>query len=115
MAIKTVSVVARIVAKPDKVEELRSVLMGLIAPTRNEAGCISYQLLQNKNDPCDFTFVEEWTSDPAIDAHFMTTHVREALAKAAVLLASNPDIRKYSVVDSDNASVSTLIRRARLP
>jgi len=99
MARKTVRVVARIVAKPDKVEELRSVLLDLVGPTRKETGCISYQLLQNKSDPTDFTFVEEWASDPAIDDHFTTPHVNEALSKAAAsLLASDPDIRRYFII-----------------
>jgi quinol monooxygenase YgiN len=95
---KTVRVVARIVAKPDKVEELRSVLLDLVGPTRKEAGCISYQLLQNKSDPADFTCVEEWASDPAIDAHFTTPHLHEALSKASSLLASDPDIRRYFII-----------------
>ena len=95
MAGKTVRVVARIVAKADKVEELKSVLLALVGPTRKETGCISYQLLQNKSDPGDFSFDEEWASDSAIDAHFTTPHVHEALSRAASLLASDPDIRRY--------------------
>ena len=98
MAINTVRVVARIVSKPDKIEEVRSVLLDLVGPTRKETGCISYQLLQNKSDPTDFTCVEEWASDTAIDAHFTTPHLHEALSKAASLLASDPDIRRYFII-----------------
>ncbi|MDQ2856133.1 MAG: antibiotic biosynthesis monooxygenase, partial [Acidobacteriota bacterium] len=62
MSQNTLRVVARIMALPDKVDEVRSLLEALVEPTRNEAGCISYELLQNKSDPADFTFVEEWTT-----------------------------------------------------
>ena len=52
-------VVARVVARPGKVEELQALLRGLIEPTRREPGCVTYELLQNTADPTDFTFVEE--------------------------------------------------------
>lgn len=98
MASEAVRVVARIIAQSGKVEELRSILLDLVGQTRKEKDCISYQLLQNKVDPSDFTFVEEWASDSAIDAHFTTPHVQEALSKAAPLLASDPDIRRYFII-----------------
>ena len=95
---KTLRVVARITARPDKVEELRAVLSGLIEPTRKEKGCIRYELLQNNADPTDFTFVEEWESDAALDAHLDSVHIEDAVAKMADLVAGEADIRRYSVV-----------------
>ena len=50
-------VIARIKAKSDAVSEVRELLCGLMEPTRKESGCISYELLQNRDDPTDFTFV----------------------------------------------------------
>jgi len=49
----------------DKEEE--ELFCGLIEPTRKESGCISYELLQNRDDPTDFTFVEEWEKPRTID------------------------------------------------
>lgn len=100
MANKTVKVVARIIAQPDKIEEVKSLLLGLVGDTRKESGCISYQLLQNKADPGDFTFVEEWESDSAIDTHFIAPHMQNAFLKAVPLLAEEPDIRRYLVISS---------------
>ena len=98
MTESSLRVVARIVAKPDKVEEVRELLSGLIEPTRREEGCVAYELLQNRSDPTDFTFVEEWASDAAFDAHFTTLHIQDALPKLQDLAAEAPDIRTYSVV-----------------
>lgn len=95
MTTATVRVVARIISQIDRVDELKSILLNLVDPTRKEAGCIGYQLLQNKADSADFTFVEEWESETAIAAHLSTPHVRDAFAKAAPLLAAVPDIRSY--------------------
>ena len=95
---ETVRVVARITARPGSIEELASLLLHLVEESRKENGCISYQLLQNKADPADFTFVEEWASDSDIDAHFTTAHMQDAFSKAASLLAKEPDIGRYSVI-----------------
>jgi quinol monooxygenase YgiN len=99
MSKHTLRVVARIVARPDKIDELRSLLTGLIEPTRKEAGCITYELLQNRVDATDFTFVEEWDDDAALDAHLASPHISNALAKVPELLAAAPDIRRYNVVE----------------
>lgn len=88
---ETVRVVARITARPDTIEELSSVLLHLVEESRKENGCISYQLLQNKTHPEDFTVVEEWESDSAIDHHFTTPHMQNALSRAASLLAREPE------------------------
>jgi quinol monooxygenase YgiN len=88
-------VILRLAAKPDKVEELKAILTSLVAPTRKEAGCLSYEIFQNRADPCDFTFVEEWASDAALDAHWATPHVQDALVRGVPLLAAEPDDRRY--------------------
>ena len=98
MAITSLRVVARIVAKPDKVHEVRAMLLGLVAPTRAEDGCVVYELLQNRADPTDFTFVEEWASDAAFERHHTTDHIRSALPTLQALVAVAPDIRTYSLI-----------------
>lgn len=96
---ETVRVVARITARPDSIEELSSLLLHLVKESRKENGCISYQLLQNKTDPKDFTVVEEWENDSAIDNHFTTPHMQDALSRAAPLLAKEPEISRYYVLE----------------
>lgn len=98
MPSETLRVVARITALPDKADEVRSILLALIEPTRNEAGCLSYELLRNNADPTDFTFVEEWSSDATLDAHMATPHLQNAVAQTASLLSEPPDIRRYSLL-----------------
>jgi len=88
-------VILRLSAKPDKVDELKRVLTGLAAPTRQEPGCLSYEIFQNLADPCDFTFVEEWASDAALDAHWQAPHTQDALARGVPLLTASPDDRRY--------------------
>jgi quinol monooxygenase YgiN len=53
--------------RPGKIEELRLHPLDLAKETRRENGCIHYQLFQNESDPGDFTFVEGWANDFAIN------------------------------------------------
>jgi quinol monooxygenase YgiN len=55
-------------------------------------------LLQNRNDPADFTFVEEWASDADLEAHAMSDHIKAARAKLQSVAAGPPDIRMYSLL-----------------
>lgn len=91
-------VVARVAGRPDRVPQLHALLVSLLAPTRREKGCIRYELLQNAADPTDFTFVEEWADQAAIDAHMATPHVQHVLANVGDLLTAPPDIRTYRAV-----------------
>lgn len=98
MTENSLRVVARIKAGPDNVSAVRTILSGLLEPTRAESGCVSYQLLQNRKDPTDFTFVEEWQDDSAFDAHLSSHHLQQALPKLESIAVEPPDIRTYSVV-----------------
>jgi quinol monooxygenase YgiN len=94
----SIRVVAHITARPETVDETRELLLSLIEPTRAESGCVTYELMQNTTDPTDFTFVEEWTSDAALDAHLETEHLKRVAATGADLFAAPPDIRRYTLV-----------------
>jgi quinol monooxygenase YgiN len=98
MSKTTIRVVARVIALPNKVEEVKSVLMGLIEPTRQEEGCITYELLQNHQDPTDFTFVEEWESQALLNVHLASEHIAQASSQLGGLITSEPDIRVYHLL-----------------
>ena len=93
-----IRVVARVVAKARSVEPVREALIGQVAPTRAEAGCLRYDLMQNVADPTDFTFYEEWTSAAALEAHAASAH----LARSRVLLEGHlvvpADVRQYALI-----------------
>ncbi|NEQ11712.1 MAG: antibiotic biosynthesis monooxygenase [Moorea sp. SIO4E2] len=98
MSNSSLHVVARLVALPDKVEELKAVLSALIEPTRAEEGCLKYELLQNRTKPTDFTFVEEWATPEALDTHLVSEHLQVAINQLDGLVADTPDIRRYNKI-----------------
>lgn len=93
-----IHVVARITARPDMVAEVQALLLGLLEPTRREPGCLRYTLLRNSADPTDFTFVEEWADQVALDTHLAAPHLQATGAAVTPLLAAPLDIRSYTLV-----------------
>ncbi len=75
----TLYVVARLEARPDKIEQLKTVLVELVSATRTEKGCLRYELLHNQASLTDFTFVEEWASEADLEAHLKSEHIQTAL------------------------------------
>ena len=98
MSTPTLRVVARLIAFPDKVAELKSLLLSIIEPTRKEVGCVQYELLQNQAVPTDFTFVEEWESRALQEVHLGSTHIQAALEQLEGLAVALPDIRYYELL-----------------
>jgi quinol monooxygenase YgiN len=92
---QTLHVVARITARPDTIDQVRAILESMIAPTHRETGCIVYELFQNTQDPTDFTFVEEWTDDAALDQHAATPHIAGVQPQLRELIAAPTDVRRY--------------------
>ena len=83
-----VNVVATIVAKKGHEKEVETNLRGLIAPSRKDPGCISYNLHQSIDDPAIFVFYETWESRALLEAHAKTPHLTTWHDKAPQLTAS---------------------------
>ena len=74
------TIVARIEAKPDQIELVKSELTKLIEPTRAEAGCIQYDLHQDNNQPEVFLFFENWETRELWQAHMENEHLKAYMA-----------------------------------
>ena len=70
------TIVARIEAKPDQVELVKSELLKVIEPTRGEAGCLQYDLHQDNDNPAVFLFFENWESRPLWQDHMNREHLK---------------------------------------
>jgi len=94
----SVKVVGKIEARPGKAGVVREILGKLIEPTRNENGCILYELWQNKSDETDFTFVEEWANEAALDAHAASQQLKNVAAELQGLITKPADVRRYDLI-----------------
>ena len=94
-----IRVIATLKARESHTESVKQALIGLVGPTRREADCVSYELVQSEESPEEFVTVEEWRSAEGLDAHMKTPHVLSAMLKAAPLLAAVPQIKRYQHVE----------------
>ncbi len=93
MNTKTVTDVATFHARPGKEAELRAALIGLVATTRQEAGCVNYDLHVSAEDPTKFLFHENWTSEALLEAHLASPHVQALLPRVNELCTDLPEIK----------------------
>ncbi|MFI3291134.1 MAG: putative quinol monooxygenase [Opitutales bacterium] len=68
-------VCAKVLAKAEKLDLVKTELLKLIEPTRAEAGCISYELHQDNENPNLFFFFEHWESLEILEKHLATQHI----------------------------------------
>jgi quinol monooxygenase YgiN len=97
------TVFAEMHAKPGKESELRQALIGLIEPTRREAGCVQYDLHVDHETPRHYFFYENWTSKERLDAHLASPHLGAFVARAGELLAEPLRIVLATRVDGESA------------
>ncbi len=69
-----IKVVAKSKVMTDKIETVLSMYEELVTSTRQEAGCIVYELYQDLEDPAVLTMIEEWEDKSSLDAHMKTEH-----------------------------------------
>jgi quinol monooxygenase YgiN len=98
MSAKNITVVATFQARPGKEAELKNALIGLVAPTRQEAGCINYDLHASPEDATKFLFHENWTSKAHLDAHLQNTHIQALLPRVGELCVAPPEIKIWDKI-----------------
>lgn len=82
----------------DKIEVVLPFYKELVEKTRNEVGCLSYELHQDLKNIGHFIFVEEWVDREALDAHVQSEHFQRLV----------PQIDKYKVQDGRFTHMSKL-------
>lgn len=88
-------VLARMRIKPGFQTEIKALALSAIEATRKEQGNISYSLLQDPYDDCEFCFVEEWQDQAALKAHTQSMHFLKWREQGAHMVADRT-IKVYS-------------------
>jgi quinol monooxygenase YgiN len=83
----TVTIVAQVTARSDGVDAVKAELLKMLAPTRQEEGCLEYRLHQDNDDPAVFVFYENWQSRACLERHINSPHYRAYVAAVGGLLA----------------------------
>lgn len=71
------TIVAKIFAKEEKRDLVKSELLKLISITRAEKGCVNYDLHQDNKNPNIFLFYENWESRELWQQHMANSHLAD--------------------------------------
>ena len=80
-------VIAEIVSKKDKADDLRALLVPFAELSAKEPGCLVYTLMEVIGEPGRFLTFERWTDKAALGVHMTTPHIKEIVPKLEPLLA----------------------------
>jgi quinol monooxygenase YgiN len=73
-------IVAHITTITEHQADVEKAFQAVAAGTRREEGCVSYIPYQHNDNPLKYTFIEEWVSQSAIDAHHNSAHYKAFVA-----------------------------------
>lgn len=82
-----VTIVAKVTAKSGQIEAVKTELLKMIAPTRQEEGCIEYRLHQDNDDSAVFLFYENWLNAACVNQHMNSPHFKAYVAAVGDLIA----------------------------
>ncbi len=94
-----VKVMAILAARPGKSGELRTLLDGMVAPSREEPGNLRYDLWRDQADPDRFVLDELYADDDAVAAHRASPHFK-------IYLSALNDLAERAALALDPAAVN---------
>lgn len=79
------------IAKEDSVNEMKELLKTMVQASKDEKGCLLYDIFQFKAKPTEFLVVESWEDEEALEGHKNSSHYKHYKANFEVFCAD-----KYS-------------------
>ncbi len=83
---------ARLNVKKDQVENLKQAALEIVAQSREEAGCVNYDVHQLIDDETVFLWHETWANKAALDEHFAKQYTRDFFARVDEFAEEPPQI-----------------------
>jgi len=93
-----VRVIARLVAQPDKVEQLRALLARAGDRSRAYSECRAWNLLRNRANPREFVSISEWVDAPAYEARMRDAEWIEMTSRLPDLIEGEIGFELYHVI-----------------
>jgi quinol monooxygenase YgiN len=90
-----VLVIGRIVARPERIDELLSLSLAHVQRSRTEPGCIAHAVHRDVENPLRLVFVEEWADRSALRAHFGVPASRAFVKAAAACASEAPEMTLF--------------------
>ena len=80
-------------------DDLRRATLAVVEPTRAEAGCIRFSVLEDEGQTGVFFIRETWESDAALKAHFEQPYLKRLVEQHKILLDGTLTLHRLKVYD----------------
>ncbi|MDR3055867.1 MAG: antibiotic biosynthesis monooxygenase [Zoogloeaceae bacterium] len=90
-----IKVVAKNILKDGTKEQVLALLEEMIAETRKEEGCVTYELYELDGSPNTITFIEEWESLARLTAHINSEHFKRVIPAIGKFAAEDCPVEIY--------------------
>lgn len=90
-----ITIVAVCDIKPEGKEKFLDLALSLVESTRKETGNVSYNLYHDLNNPNQYTFIENWKDQEAIDQHNASVHFTSFVKNASPYFVGPLKINLY--------------------
>ena len=95
-----ITIIAKFRVLSGSVEEFKKCAVNVVRDTRKEKGNLAYKIYQNRQNPTQFTFIEEWLNDTAIEQHNNAKHFIKFLEDIKPLTEGDIQIEQLNKVPS---------------
>ena len=99
----------RIVAPPERRDEIVRTLRSLLEPTEVKRGCLGCRFYQEVSDKNALTYVEEWKTQEDLERHLRSEHYRKLLALID-LSATAPEVRFHTISETSGIEYLATVR-----
>ena len=91
-----VKVLAHFQLQEGVLPQVETLAKELVDTTRQEEGCIQYELLQAAEDALYLVMQEAWASQEALDTHSASEHFGRIVPQIAALCTEPPKVEQYT-------------------
>ncbi|MDR0852408.1 MAG: antibiotic biosynthesis monooxygenase [Clostridiales Family XIII bacterium] len=91
-------IVAKNRLKEGSKDAVLALLDEMIARTREEVGCIKYELYERVGEPNLLVFIEEWESKESLDAHMNSEHFKRLIPQVGEYKEANDPVEVYRLI-----------------
>lgn len=92
------AIVAKIKVKEGQEASFEALAAGLVAESRREAGCVTYDLWRS-DEAREYVFIERYTDDAAAQAHVKSDHYRRIGRQLGALMDGAPIAYRLSAAE----------------
>jgi len=97
---ENVNIVAEFTAHPGSEGGLIQALSSVAGPTRQEAGCLRFELQQSRDDTQVVTAIERFQDQAAVDAHVAMPYIVDLFENKLPQLVESQRVVFYSSIET---------------